>query len=160
MKPGSVIGVGLDLTDEATVGVTFWEKDTCLGEAYKGCPRQPGAMVYPAVCASKVGDRFKLSLRRNPRKQEVKTPHPAVGSWDLKRLVVGGEVVSLDNALTVKGKGRGKGKGYAADGEDGGEAPSKGNIVMTLSEQPGTPHFRLGLSLGNTLMTTVPWSRT
>ena len=148
VKAGSVIGVALDLTDESTVSVTFWEGDVCLGEAFKGCPRQPGAMVFPAVCANKVQDRFKLSLRRNPRKQTLKTPHPAIGCWDLQRLVIAGETVSLDAALAVKGKG--KSRGYAVDAE----APGMGNIIMTLTEKPGTPLFRLSLKLGNTLMTT------
>lgn len=150
VKAGSVIGVALDLTDESTVAVTFWEGDVCLGEAFRGCPRQPGAMVFPAVCANKVQDRFKLSLRRNPRKQTLKTPHPAIGCWDLQRLVIAGETVSLDAALAVKGKG--KGRGYAVDAE---APPAMGNIIMTLTEKPGTPLFRLSLKLGNTLMTTV-----
>lgn len=74
VKPGSVIGVTLDLTDEKTVGITFWEGDTCLGEAFKDCAREPGAMVFPAVCASHSGDRFKLSLKRNPRKPSWSHP--------------------------------------------------------------------------------------
>lgn len=147
VKPGSVIGVTLDLTDEKTVGITFWEGDTCLGEAFKDCAREPGAMVFPAVCASHSGDRFKLSLKRNPRKAKLVTPHPAVGCWDLQRLVVDGELVNLDAALTIKGKG--KGKGYAAEGEE-----SKGNIVMATSSRD-MKLFKISLRLANTLMTSV-----
>lgn len=147
VKPGSVIGVTLDLTDEKTVGITFWEGDTCLGEAFKDCAREPGAMVFPAVCASHSGDRFKLSLKRNPRKAKLVTPHPAVGCWDLQRLVVDGELVNLDAALTIKGKG--KGKGYAAEGEE-----SKGNIVMAISSRD-MKLFKISLRLANTLMTSV-----
>lgn len=145
VKPGSVIGVTLDLTDEKTVGITFWEGDTCLGEAFKDCAREPGAMVFPAVCASHSGDRFKLSLKRNPRKAKLVTPHPAVGCWDLQRLVVDGELVNLDAALTIKGKG----KGYAAEGEE-----SKGNIVMAISSRD-MKLFKISLRLANTLMTSV-----
>lgn len=148
VKPGSVIGVTLDLTDEKTVGITFWEGDTCLGEAFKDCAREPGAMVFPAVCASHSGDRFKLSLKRNPRKPKLVTPHPAVGCWDLQRLVVDGELVNLDAALTIKGKG--KGKGYAAEGEE-----SKGNIVMAITSRD-MKLFKISLRLANTLMTSVP----
>jgi len=147
VKPGSVIGVTLDLTDEKTVGITFWEGDTCLGEAFKDCAREPGAMVFPAVCASHSGDRFKLSLKRNPRKPKLVTPHPAVGCWDLQRLVVDGELVNLDAALTIKGKG--KGKGYAAEGEE-----SKGNIVMAITSRD-MKLFKISLRLANTLMTSV-----
>lgn len=147
VKPGSVIGVTLDLTDEKTVGITFWEGDACLGEAFKDCAREPGAMVFPAVCASHSGDRFKLSLKRNPRKAKLVTPHPAVGCWDLQRLVVDGELVNLDAALTIKGKG--KGKGYAAEGEE-----SKGNIVMAISSRD-MKLFKISLRLANTLMTSV-----
>lgn len=147
VKPGSVIGVTLDLTDEKTVGITFWEGDTCLGEAFKDCAREPGAMVFPAVCANHSGDRFKLSLKRNPRKAKLVTPHPAVGCWDLQRLVVDGELVNLDAALTIKGKG--KGKGYAAEGEE-----SKGNIVMAISSRD-LKLFKISLRLANTLMTSV-----
>jgi len=147
VKPGSVIGVTLDLTDEKTVGITFWEGDTCLGEAFKDCAREPGAMVFPAVCASHSGDRFKLSLKRNPRKAKLVTPHPAVGCWDLQRLVVDGELVNLDAALIIKGKG--KGKGYAAEGEE-----SKGNIVMAISSRD-MKLFKISLRLANTLMTSV-----
>lgn len=147
VKPGSVIGVTLDLTDEKTVGITFWEGDTCLGEAFKDCAREPGAMVFPAVCANHSGDRFKLSLKRNPRKAKLVTPHPAVGCWDLQRLVVDGELVNLDAALTIKGKG--KGKGYAAEGEE-----SKGNIVMAISSCD-MKLFKISLRLANTLMTSV-----
>ena len=148
VKPGSVIGVTLDLTNEKTVGVTFWEGDTCLGEAFKDCPREPGAMVFPAVCGNKSGDRFKLSLRRNPRKPKLVTAHPAVGCWDLQRLVVDGELVNLDAALAMKGKG--KGRGYAAEGEE-----EKGNIVMAITSRD-SKIFKISLRLANTLMTTVP----
>lgn len=147
VKPGSVIGVTLDLSDEKTVGITFWEGDTCLGEAFKDCAREPGAMVFPAVCASHSGDRFKLSLKRNPRKPKLVTPHPAVGCWDLQRLVVDGELVNLDAALTIKGKG--KGKGYAVEGEE-----SKGNIVMAITSRD-MKLFKISLRLANTLMTSV-----
>lgn len=146
VKPGSVIGVTLDLTDDKSVGITFWEGDTCLGEAFKDCPREPGALVFPAICA-KEGDRFKLSLKRNPRKPQLVTPHPAIGSWDLQRLMVEGELVNLDAALAIKGKG--KGRGYALEGED-----TKGNIVMAITSRD-MKFFKISLRLANNLMTNV-----
>ncbi|CAK9079276.1 unnamed protein product [Durusdinium trenchii] len=149
VKKGSVIGVTLDLTDEATVGVSFWQGGTSIGEAFKGCPRQPGAMVFPAVCASKVHDRFVLSLRRSPPKEETKAPHPAEGCWDLQRLVVGGELVNLDAALAIKGKG--KGRGYV----DGDAAENKGHIIMSVNNRGGGHTFQLSMPLGNILNTTV-----
>eukprot|EP00438_Fugacium_kawagutii_P019516 Skav235649 [mRNA] locus=scaffold358:689272:691310:+ [translate_table: standard] len=146
VKPGSVIGVTLDLTDDKSVGITFWEGDTCLGEAFKDCPRELGALVFPAVCAEQ-GDRFKLSLKRNPRKPKLVTPHPAIGSWDLQRLMVDGDLLNLDAALAIKGKG--KGRGYAVDGED-----MKGNIVMAITSRD-MKLFKISLRLANTLMTSV-----
>ena len=146
VKTGSVIGVALDLSNDKAVGLTFWEGDTCLGEAFKDCPREPGALVFPVVCANKSGDRFKLSLKRNPRKPKTITPHPAVGCWDLQRMVAG-ELVNLDAALAVKGKG--KGRGYVEGAEE-----SKGNIVMTVTSRDSKV-FKISVKLGNTLMTTV-----
>jgi len=146
VKTGSVIGVTLDLSNDKAVGLTFWEGDTCLGEAFKDCPREPGALVFPVVCANKSGDRFKLSLKRNPRKPKTITPHPAVGCWDLQRMVAG-ELVNLDAALTVKGKG--KGRGYVEGAEE-----SKGNIVMTVTSRDSKV-FKISVKLGNTLMTTA-----
>eukprot|EP00403_Amphidinium_massartii_P040003 CAMPEP_0178437728 /NCGR_PEP_ID=MMETSP0689_2-20121128/35167_1 /TAXON_ID=160604 /ORGANISM="Amphidinium massartii, Strain CS-259" /LENGTH=394 /DNA_ID=CAMNT_0020059989 /DNA_START=88 /DNA_END=1272 /DNA_ORIENTATION=- len=144
VKKGSIIGVTLDLTDEAAVGLTFWDGDKCLGEAFKGCERSPGAIVYPVVSANKTGDRFKLSLRRLPRVQDTsQPPHSAHGSWDLQRFRVGtGADYNLAAALGVKGKGGGKG--------------GAGHIVMKLAQLPSDPQaFKLSLALGNTLMTSV-----
>ena len=153
VKKGSVIGVTLDLTEEAMVGVSFWQGDTCLGEAFKACPRQPGASVFPAVCANNVHDRFKLSLKRVARKPVKEEAHPAEGAWDLQRFLVGEELVNLDPALAVKGKG--KGKGYA--GEDGEE--TKGHIVMTIKKQPLPRSFGLSMKLGNNISTSAPYHK-
>ncbi|CAE7252817.1 unnamed protein product [Symbiodinium natans] len=149
VKKGSVIGFTLDLTDDSSVGMTVWDGDKCLGEAYKGCKREKGATVYPVVCARKPGDRFKLSLKRQPRVQEKRTPHPAHNSWELTRFVQDGATVSLDEAQTAKGAGRGR--AYIGPGE-----PPKGHLVMQLEQSAGDANeFKLHFKLFNILNTKV-----
>ncbi|CAJ1383560.1 unnamed protein product [Effrenium voratum] len=146
-KKGDVIGMKLDLSDESSVTMGFWENGKYLGIGFQGCERPKGAEVFPAISGAN-GEKFSISLRRSVRKPPVRTLHPAHGSWELQRLVVNGEPASLDALL--EGKGAGKG-GY---GGGGGFA-----LVMEMVQSPSDPNsFRLSMRVGNSLMTGVTLS--
>lgn len=146
---GDVIGVELDLRDPATVGVSYWQNGTPLGQAFAGCPREEGAAVHPVVKAKGKGDRFRLSLRpRGRAAAAAPAPHPAEGKWELLRMMVGTPPADVDLSMAVRMKGKGKGFTNGT------------GILMTVQRTavgtaPDPSTFKLTLQVGNRLMTTA-----
>eukprot|EP00928_Gymnodinium_smaydae_P046649 TRINITY_DN31092_c0_g1_i1.p1 TRINITY_DN31092_c0_g1~~TRINITY_DN31092_c0_g1_i1.p1 ORF type:complete len:381 (-),score=56.10 TRINITY_DN31092_c0_g1_i1:139-1281(-) len=103
VKTGDIIGVDLDLSNQDTVDVTFWQSGKCLGKAFAACPRPSGAAVFPVVSGKSVGDSFRLSLRKKTPVFNPPPQHGAVGKWQLQRLQLGGD--DVDVAAAYGGRG-------------------------------------------------------
>jgi len=144
---GSIIGITLDLSVPDSVSMDVWQDGKHLGQAFKSCPREQDASVYPVVKAKAAGDSFRICLRQKVRLPAPPdpSPHRAEGKWKLSSFIVS-SVDVLAGLGMAGGKGAGKGKGGACIMDV--KALSK-----ALAPEPST--FSMTLKLANTMSTSV-----
>jgi len=144
IQAGDVVGVGVELPDEASVNVSFWHNGKPLGLAFSQCKRNPGDLVHPVVQCKKVGDKVKIAFKPCFPSTVTTPPPPAAGVWELRHFQLGGVDVDFETLMGAKGKGKGRGAIRLIVSPE------------TLASDPTSPNiFKLVFEVGNKLMTTA-----